>query len=443
MARYAALRIRSGRPELMPASRPWSPPPVPNFVGMALRYLRGRQAAARSRVEAVHPPGVKRPQPLGRVLSGSGLALVVFACVVLLPARRAFDPLAALALLALTIGALRVKLHLPSGHWTSPVQLVFVPMLFLLPVNVVPAVVVIAMVTDRLWAGVGRWPERTLTGLENSWFTVAPAAIIALANPGLNWASAPVLAAAFTAQLVVDAAVPFFVEVHAARQLPAFVGDMALTLGIDGLLTPVALLAASQLRTSPVGAAVVFCSLAGLVSLLARERQVRQSQTHAALTDSLTGLANRRLLEEASASALAGALREGGQCSVLMLDLDRFKALNDGYGHHAGDLALREVASRLREALRASDMAARVGGDEFAVLLQQGGPAQAATVIARISDAFTRRFELGALSYELGVSVGAAHFPADGASMHELLGVADSRMYRDKHSAARVTGAAR
>ena len=374
-----------------------------------------------------------RDERFGRFVSGGLLLAVVAASEVLLPERRPLNGLVTGALIVAAVAAMNLKVELPSGHWTSPAQLVFVPMLFLVPVNLVPAAVLACSLLERLLSDpAGRSPGWPLAALENTWFCVAPTLVVALANPSLRWSAAPVLAAVFAAQLAGDFAasvVSASVEGRANREL--FRG-LSLTLALDGLLTPVALLGAAQLRTTPAGGLLVLGSVAGLSGLLARERNARVSQAEDALHDPLTGLANRRLLEETLARALTTATRHGHDCTVLMLDLDGFKQLNDRNGHHSGDLALIEVANRLRDAVRASDVVARIGGDEFTVVLPNAGADEADLVMTRIADAFVAGFDLAGRSCRLGVSAGSARFPAEGSSGHELVALADSRMYDSK-----------
>jgi diguanylate cyclase (GGDEF)-like protein len=152
------------------------------------------------------------------------------------------------------------------------------------------------------------------------------------------------------------------------------------------------------------------------------------------LTDVLTGLPNRRYLDRQLDQELARARRQQGHLSLLVLDMDRFKHINDGYGHQAGDRALKEVAHVLRSSLRVYDVCARFAGDEFVVVLGDCDPVQAER----------RRQELqvaiAALPFEpapgqpvqLGVSIGVASFPEDSQTVDDMVAVADRRMYADK-----------
>ncbi|MGA0582971.1 MAG: diguanylate cyclase domain-containing protein [Castellaniella sp.] len=162
---------------------------------------------------------------------------------------------------------------------------------------------------------------------------------------------------------------------------------------------------------------------------------------HMAQYDQLTGLPNRGLLYDRLATALSMARRENERLSVLYLDLDRFKPVNDTLGHSVGDLLLQEVARRLKQCVRESDTVARIGGDEFVVLLQRvPAPGQAATVAAKIRAAMRRPFSLDGHSLNIAPSIGMAHYPEHGELPQQLLKHADQAMYRAKRKTKRKTG---
>jgi diguanylate cyclase (GGDEF)-like protein/putative nucleotidyltransferase with HDIG domain len=153
-----------------------------------------------------------------------------------------------------------------------------------------------------------------------------------------------------------------------------------------------------------------------------------------AMRDTLTGLANTRALQSHVTRELERARRVGSQFSLVLLDLDEFKGINDEHGHLAGDRALQEVASALRETTRPYDVCVRYGGDEFVVLLASNGRAEAEQQRRRLQDAVSAiRLETptGKL-VPLNVSAGAAVYPDDGETYERLLARADRRMYRDK-----------
>ncbi len=163
------------------------------------------------------------------------------------------------------------------------------------------------------------------------------------------------------------------------------------------------------------------------------ERMAYQTQIEMlAFFDSLTGLANRRRLQMNAEAAIADARRQGTAVSLLYLDLDRFKDVNDTLGHDAGDDLLMQVASRLRANTRTEDTLARLGGDEFVVLLPGQNRDHATQVAQRILDQIERPFALRGRMIHLGVSIGIACFPDDGSNADALMTHADIAMYRAK-----------
>jgi diguanylate cyclase (GGDEF)-like protein len=153
----------------------------------------------------------------------------------------------------------------------------------------------------------------------------------------------------------------------------------------------------------------------------------------AARTDRLTGLPNRRAFEQEFAREVARAERTGRAFALLLADLDRFKELNDRYGHSAGDAALAALGHLLPTELRAVDLAARVGGDEFAVLLPDTDGRRAREVAGRLAQAVSERVPTP--GPELTLSVGAAVFGADGRTLDDLVRSADEALYAAKRSA--------
>ncbi len=150
-----------------------------------------------------------------------------------------------------------------------------------------------------------------------------------------------------------------------------------------------------------------------------------------AFEDALTGLANRVLLQDRIEQAIATARRKAGTFALLLIDLDRFKPINDIHGHATGDLVLHEVARRLQTATRAVDTVGRLGGDEFVVLLGgDGGRDEALLVVERIIQAVTAPLAVHGL--RLGVSVGIAIYPDHGSNAQQLLARADGAMYDAK-----------
>jgi len=155
---------------------------------------------------------------------------------------------------------------------------------------------------------------------------------------------------------------------------------------------------------------------------------------HRASHDELTGLANRAMLESRLAAAIEAARGSGASPGLLYLDANRFKQINDRYGHMAGDALLRAIAARLRHCIRRNDLAARFGGDEFAVLMAPPSGAGEMTAIAeRIHAAMREPATLPDGSRIVcSVSIGMAMYPHDGADAAALLGAADEAMYASK-----------
>jgi diguanylate cyclase (GGDEF)-like protein/PAS domain S-box-containing protein len=156
------------------------------------------------------------------------------------------------------------------------------------------------------------------------------------------------------------------------------------------------------------------------------ERKLAEMATH----DALTGLPNRTLLSDRFTVALAMSQRSRNRLAVLMLDLDRFKAVNDSMGHDVGDKLLKEVGKRLKETVRKSDTVARIGGDEFVLVLPQIPHAdEAATFAQRILDAFRKPFVFDDHSINITTSIGIAVYPGSGKDIESLLKSADTAMY--------------
>jgi diguanylate cyclase (GGDEF)-like protein len=174
-----------------------------------------------------------------------------------------------------------------------------------------------------------------------------------------------------------------------------------------------------------------FVALGMIVILL--EDQVRRSE-YLAYHDELTGLPNRRLLEDRLEQALARASRKGNKVAVLLLDLDHFKQVNDTYGHRIGDLTLQQVVTRLASRMRVSDTLARSGGDEFTVVSDVSDAAGAQVLVATLEMAFTVPFKLEGKIVHTGLSIGLALYPDDGRTPDDLYAAADQAMYVSKRA---------
>jgi diguanylate cyclase (GGDEF)-like protein/PAS domain S-box-containing protein len=167
---------------------------------------------------------------------------------------------------------------------------------------------------------------------------------------------------------------------------------------------------------------------------ITERRRAEKEIIHLARHDPLTGLANRAEFNAKLEEATKSLKRNGGAVTVMMLDLDKFKAVNDTLGHPAGDQLLIEVAGRLKSSVRKTDLLARLGGDEFAII-QESAPNQhqGATALAlRIISAITQPFDLGGQQASVGTSIGIVLAPEHGADPEELLQRADLALYNVK-----------
>jgi diguanylate cyclase (GGDEF)-like protein len=172
-------------------------------------------------------------------------------------------------------------------------------------------------------------------------------------------------------------------------------------------------------------------SSAGLihVPVLVEYGEFKKLQVNA-VTDPLTGLYNRRLFTESFEKELNRARRYGLPLSIVILDLHRFKEVNDKYGHPRGDDVLRAAASTLQKALRTSDSAFRIGGDEFALLLPQTDAAQALALSRRVGTVSAETLQPLHLAVSVTMDHGVGTFPPDGDQSDLLIRVADERLYR-------------
>lgn len=171
-----------------------------------------------------------------------------------------------------------------------------------------------------------------------------------------------------------------------------------------------------------------------ITSAVERTRLIERLN-HASQYDQLTELPNRRMFYDRLENALTRARRSDGRMALLYLDLDKFKQVNDQLGHAAGDMLLQELARRLKRCVRDSDTVARIGGDEFVVLLERAGvEANADAVAAKICEVVGQPVLIGGQLVKVLPSIGIAHFPEHGSSSEVLLKHADEAMYKVKRS---------
>jgi diguanylate cyclase (GGDEF)-like protein len=190
-----------------------------------------------------------------------------------------------------------------------------------------------------------------------------------------------------------------------------------------------------------IGLTVLYGVLFRLVASASRELRRRTEElkehaersAHDACHDPLTALPNRSLFRDRAHQAILASARHGHNTALLLIDLDRFKEINDTLGHHSGDLLLREVGPRLHRVLRESDTVARFGGDEFGILLTHvSGPAAAEEVARAVHRALEEPFAIQGLTLDVEASIGIALHPTHASDFEELMQRADVAMYRAK-----------
>ena len=254
------------------------------------------------------------------------------------------------------------------------------------------------------------------------------------------------------------AVVPLLVIAYNTAPRNAFLIALAAT-ALFGIIDYSTLLQQSyNIETMPVDTGVLgiaLCSIVVTAVLLRRETERREQlqrvlerslrEEHAererARTDPLTGVMNRRGFEEALEVAARGDGFAGRSAAIIFADVNGLKRINDSYGHDVGDEILRTVATRITGAVRAEDVVARIGGDEFVVLCGAGAQRRldADRIAAHIAAALGDPILVGERAHYISASLGSAIAPEDGTSGAELLRVADRRMYERKAARAELT----
>ena len=181
---------------------------------------------------------------------------------------------------------------------------------------------------------------------------------------------------------------------------------------------------------------MLIAAMAGIISAIAlamvivfvvRKRRTARKRGYLAQYDPLTGLINRTLFQDRVNGALARARRDGGLVTIMFLDVDGFKDVNDRFGHAVGDELLRQVAGRLTGVLRESDTVARLGGDEFTVILEGGRRVEdAGRVATKILKTIASPYTVGSREMVITVSIGISMYPVDGDGYEELIAGADT-----------------
>lgn len=198
---------------------------------------------------------------------------------------------------------------------------------------------------------------------------------------------------------------------------------------MEGLIPPALALGAGR-QVGPADYGLREANEVGMA--LSKASAMLHAATHQANHDVLTGLANRAMLHAFLDRQLELCSRMGTSLSILYLDLDGFKSVNDTHGHAAGDALLQQAAGRLLSRLRKADMAARLGGDEFAVVIVDSDSGQTASVLAMLETVMAQPYAIGDLSLSAAASIGFASYPAHGKTSADLLAAADQSMYDKK-----------
>ncbi|MBC3953812.1 putative bifunctional diguanylate cyclase/phosphodiesterase [Pseudomonas triticifolii] len=220
----------------------------------------------------------------------------------------------------------------------------------------------------------------------------------------------------------------------AAASFPegSYCGALASGFGPDGL-DKLVLVTSLAVLSIALSACILDARLEARTTVLAQSLiKANQELTHLALHDNLTGLPNRALLTDRIERAMKKINEQGGCFALMFMDLDGFKPVNDAFGHHIGDLLLSEVATRLRENLDHYDTLARIGGDEFVLLMELDDAQDAAGVAARQVSVIAQPFDIGEHPVQISLSIGICMYPGNGDTQHQLLVNADAAMYHTK-----------
>jgi len=383
-----------------------------------------------------------RREGLTSTISAGAYALAAIATAIAFDVRpSSIHWLAALLFVAAYAAVSRVEFEIGTGS-VVPTELVLVPMLFVLPPAAVPLAVGLAylagaaidVATGQLRA------QRLPVVLSTCWHAIGPAVAFAAWGSGHpTWHDLPVYAVALLAQFAFDLASSVVREtlgfgLSPARVL-AFLRPVFL---VDALLAPVGLLAAFAIDPEPL-ALLALLPLAVLLWAFARDRHAQIDNALAlsrayhgasdeARHDALTGVLNRLGWDEALAVAQTHLSDRGEPASVIVLDLDGLKQANDVHGHEFGDSVIRTLGHVLTRTLRDLDVIARIGGDEFAVLMPGCGVRDCDATIRRLTETIRRqRVDTFPLSAAIGGATCSSH-----GSLLQAQRRADARMYQTK-----------
>ena len=305
-----------------------------------------------------------------------------------------------------------------------------------------PVAALVRLVTSVVTAAVGRGPvfrtafntaQYTLS-LGAAWLVLLAAGIhpqpLAPWTPTTGRELGSVGLAAVASFVVNFFLVSVAVAVHSRAPIPA---TLRKELPYQAFVNLV-LLSAAPLVVVVMGRSVLLVLLFLLpLTAIYANASISLKREYEALHDELTGLPNRSFLLKKTSEALAEASRAAGRVGFLLLDLDRFKAVNDTLGHPAGDHVLKVIAQRLAHGVRPDDLVARLGGDEFAVLLPAAKPGSTAREVAvRLRAALAEPIQLDGMTFQIKTSIGIAFYPEDAPGVELLMQRADVAMYLAK-----------
>jgi diguanylate cyclase (GGDEF)-like protein len=356
---------------------------------------------------------------IGTAISSIPYLAIAIALAVLGHSPRHFTAVDVIALVTFCV-VIRLEYRVGAGSAVAG-QLVFVPLLFMMPLNLIPLAVCIgSVIGTAILATTGQKPTLCPNAFGTSWFTIPPVLLLmATGEKAFAWHSWPLYALALLLQSLADL-VPaaIYERVVNHTDLRPLGGVLATVYGFDVLLTPVGLLAAAEGGF----AFLALLPFTVVLWLLSRERENRLQAESLAHLDELTGGANRRSFDERLVVEQARAARSGRELSICMLDLDHFKTFNDTYGHPAGDELLRRATELWNGALRPEALLARLGGEEFGLILPDASPEAAEIVIERLRSVTPR---------EVTFSAGIATWDGD-ESLVDVVARADAALYRAK-----------
>jgi diguanylate cyclase (GGDEF)-like protein len=386
--------------------------------------LAGRVASAKGRAAAMWGCGGALSMGIG-IWSTHFIGMLAFD----LPIELAFDlPITSLSLLIailssglalwlvsqprllpmqLAFGALLTGAGISAMHYTGMASLRMHPAInYHMPTVLVSLVIAVAAAAISLWIAFRLREQTPYVALARG----ASAAVMGLAIVGMHYSG-----------------------MAAARfDDGSFCGALASGIGKRGLdsLVTVTSLAVSSITLL---ASILDSRLEARTAELSRSlTEANRELTHLALHDTLTGLPNRVMLAERIGNAMRQVDNQGGSFALMFMDLDGFKTVNDAFGHHLGDQLLHEVGLRLRSNLHHCDTLARIGGDEFVLLVEIEADSAVAAIAARQVQVIAEPFQIAGQIVQISASIGISLYPGHGHTQEELLMNADAAMYHAK-----------